>query len=326
MSNLLYILSHGHSGSTLLDLVCGSIDGAFSCGELRYLPWQFKRNGQKDGGVERQDICTCLEPFRNCIVWRPVWQHLSDRVGCDLFKNPFEYPISISRPQHYFQHKSFLPQSTARSLYMRLCKKHLLQKTSGFFYAASKKSVQRNWALFDAIEQVSGKKVIVDSTKDLLRFHMLYLKRRGLTRLIVLERDVKKVASSYAKMGSDPVQAARSWQRYYTQVDCFMRQYPDVPVLYISYEEMCRNPEETRRHIAEFSGLPLPQDEMAIDTTTYHLVAGNPSRYAGQVTIRSDESWRTSITNASQVREIQQIGDETQDVMNRIRIGGKSDV
>ena len=38
-TKLLYIVSLGHSGSTLLDLLSGTIKGVFSMGEAHFLSW-----------------------------------------------------------------------------------------------------------------------------------------------------------------------------------------------------------------------------------------------------------------------------------------------
>ena len=42
-AKLIYIVAAGHSGSTLLDMLIGSIPGVFSTGELNHLPWQLSR-------------------------------------------------------------------------------------------------------------------------------------------------------------------------------------------------------------------------------------------------------------------------------------------
>ncbi|MFW5804266.1 MAG: hypothetical protein ACOCWG_03435 [bacterium] len=40
MAKLIYIISTGHSGSTLLDILLGTFNNVFSTGEFRYFTWQ----------------------------------------------------------------------------------------------------------------------------------------------------------------------------------------------------------------------------------------------------------------------------------------------
>jgi hypothetical protein len=39
-SKIIFIISAGHSGSTLLDLLIGTLPSVVSTGELIWLPWQ----------------------------------------------------------------------------------------------------------------------------------------------------------------------------------------------------------------------------------------------------------------------------------------------
>jgi len=43
MKKIVYILSVGHSGSTLLDMLLGQFPNIFSTGELKHLTWQLYR-------------------------------------------------------------------------------------------------------------------------------------------------------------------------------------------------------------------------------------------------------------------------------------------
>jgi D-aminopeptidase len=60
---VVFIGSWSRSGSTLLDLMLGKVDGFFSAGELRLL-WQ-------RGAAENQ-LCGCARPFAECEVWSRV--------------------------------------------------------------------------------------------------------------------------------------------------------------------------------------------------------------------------------------------------------------
>ena len=84
---VIHIVSAPRSGSTLLDMLLGSVDGFFSGGELRYL-WQ--------RGVIQQRRCGCGLGISECGLWSNVlaaprlsqldpleivhWQHSVARV------------------------------------------------------------------------------------------------------------------------------------------------------------------------------------------------------------------------------------------------------
>ena len=101
MSKVIYILSKSHSGSTLLDYVVGSIPGAFSTGEVTYLPWQIQRGRgnpptvTKEQALDTQDVCTCLKSFQECELWSRVIERLSEKVGFDIYKDPLRFKIAV---------------------------------------------------------------------------------------------------------------------------------------------------------------------------------------------------------------------------------------
>ena len=319
MSSLVYICSLGHSGSTLLDLLLGSIPGIFSCGELQYLPWQLVRNGEVDGGITRQDICTCLNTFRDCPVWHKTVESLSDQIGFNIFKYPFRFRITLLRPQIYQ-----LNMSRNRFLIKRIYNRTIMTKSmrmlSGPIRALAYPSTRRNWMLMDTLANVTESPFILDSSKDIDRFHILHEHRPQNTFLIILARDVRRIASSYIKWKSDPIQAADGWALYYTRILKFLKLNPQIRSLFIWYEEMCEHPELVRNKIANFLNLPpISPMETEIDTRSYHMVAGNPSRYCGKVNIRIDNSWKSNIKNTQMLTYLDSLSIKMNPVFDKLQ-------
>ena len=60
---VVYLTGTGRSGSTLLGNAIGSLPGALSAGEIRFL----LRRGIAEGGR-----CGCREPVVECPVWQPA--------------------------------------------------------------------------------------------------------------------------------------------------------------------------------------------------------------------------------------------------------------
>ncbi len=99
MTKIISILSAGHSGSTLADILIGTIPGVFSTGECVYFPWQLYRNG---GMCQLgQDVCSCGKQFSECKAWAKVVANLSKQVGFDIYKEPFRFPMAMYKNQRY---------------------------------------------------------------------------------------------------------------------------------------------------------------------------------------------------------------------------------
>ena len=79
MTKYLYICSHRHSGSTLLDLFLGAHSKIESLGEIDFLPQDLALN----------DPCSCGSSIRDCQVWREVIERLSAKLGVDIRANPY---------------------------------------------------------------------------------------------------------------------------------------------------------------------------------------------------------------------------------------------
>src|SRR5690242_10887667 len=60
---VLFIAGSGRSGSTLLDMLLGQINGFYSTGELRFI-WE--------RGFGQNQLCGCGKPFRECDFWTEV--------------------------------------------------------------------------------------------------------------------------------------------------------------------------------------------------------------------------------------------------------------
>ena len=69
MTDVLYLLGKGRSGSTLLSMALGELDGVFAAGELRFF-WR--------RGLVEDRRCACGERITDCAVWGAVAERLAD--------------------------------------------------------------------------------------------------------------------------------------------------------------------------------------------------------------------------------------------------------
>ena len=313
MVNLVYILSAGHSGSTLLDMLIGSLPEVFSLGEATFFSWQIYRDGNMC--ELRQDICSCGCKFSECSVWKKIIKNLNAKVGYNIYADPFRFDISILRPLEYGKpYKKF--HRFVRAYYNRIFYKNKFSlDLTPVFYRYIKEQVYNNWLLFDTIKGSLGVSHVVDSSKDLIRLHFLYYARPQNTKVIVLIRDILGIAGSAVKRNEDPIKAAKMWVNYYKLViNAINKVFKNV--LLLKYEDIASKPHVVLEKIAKFLGKNSRNDNIKeLDTKKYHLIAGNPMRYKGRIVIQPDMSWKKLLTS-HQIVLIRKMGEKIFDQLN----------
>jgi len=289
MPKLLYILSAGHSGSTLLDILAGTVPGIFSTGECEWFPWQLYRNG---GVCELgQDVCSCGEKFSECETWVKVVTALSQKVGYDVYGDPFRFKIKIFSNQGYNKDSTFSERLFKASC-IRFMQFYYPIYLRNFFSHLARKEVNNSWFLFDTISEKIGARCIVDSSKDIMRMKFLHEKRPNDVYAVLLIRDILGVSASAVKRGGDPLVEARDWFNLYTRIFRILRKTDNLKIINVLYEELAENPQKIRNKIARFLDINAPKQPVRIDTREHHLVAGNPMRYTGKISIKYDDSWK----------------------------------
>ena len=270
---ILYILGRGRGGSTILANVLGEIEGFFSAGEVRYL-W--------DPVVVRQSSCGCGHPVGECPVWSRVLESLGD---VDL-----EQVVS-------WQHDIVRESNTLK----------LAQKTRKRYWAALEGYAAVTSRLYRTIQEVTGCKIIVDSSKR--PSYAAFIKR------------LEDCDPSFVHLVRDPRASAYSWhtRRYasahgneVTRRNAFdatvrwdllnlgselVRKRNGTPFMRLRYEDFAARPLEMVREVCDLVGegdVQLPfLDERTVMLTTNHTIAGNPSRFAtGELIVRDTAEWR----------------------------------
>jgi hypothetical protein len=279
-TTVLYVGGMPRSGSTLLDLMLGQLVGHCEVGELFYL-WQ--------SGVERNFRCACGEHFADCLFWTKVGESAYGGWGnVDL--------AEIQRLQRDVDATAHLPFILSPSLRPGFARK--LDRYTALVTP-----------LYRAIAEVSGARVVVDSTK---RPSLAYILRRapGIDlRLVHVVRDPRGVAYSWSQAVElpegtalrkhmktrSPLLISRRW----VTVNAMIAALP-VPKVRLRYEDLVREPaRELRRVAALTADVTGVTDPLAfLDGTTFthggsHTVAGGRIRMQhGPVTLRLDEKWR----------------------------------
>ena len=281
MVRVLYIAGSGRSGSTIVDNVLGQVEGLVSVGEVRFL-WE--------RGVLADRLCGCGEPFSTCAFWQPVMASMRERATS---------PIDAGRMA------TLLARGTrARHV------PWLLRARRNHSSVSSRLGDLPDvlGALYAAIAERSGARVIVDSSK--------------LPPYGELLRHVPGVDVSYVHLVRDPRATAYSWSRAKPlparDGGMMQRQSPSKSAalwtlwnataeglwarkreryLRIRYEDVIAEPRAAFTRMLALVGeeagdLPFVTDH-GVELRTTHGVAGNPSRFTtGTVELRADTEWR----------------------------------
>jgi hypothetical protein len=161
-----YIAGYSRSGSTLLDILIGSANETFSCGEICFLP---------ENGIRDNEFCSCGKLVNDCIFWKQVI-HRWNKVR--TFSNE-EY---INIYKKYFRNKR---------LFLFLWRIYFPNVELIAFFEDTKR-------LYKIIWQENHNKIIVDSSKS--PYVLLMLKKIGFNvTTIHIVRNLRGVLFSTSK-------------------------------------------------------------------------------------------------------------------------------
>lgn len=277
--SVVYIVGSGRSGSTILDTVLGNQEQIESVGELI--------NGPR-AWMNELEYCACGELAGECPFWsavREAWHHLHAR---NLALNDWRAIQSrFERPRYLF------------SVY-----RHAQRETTAFKeYAEGVKK------LYQAIAKVSGKPVVVDSSKNPVRaLAMSYVKGIDL-KLIHLIRDGRGVAWSLKKpyqkdpekgvqkdLPARPIwRTAMSWSINNLLAERAVSRLDSASTLQLRYEDFVSRPSEALDRVGYLTGLDFNKVNRALENgeefQVGHTIAGNRVRMGERIQLRADTEW-----------------------------------
>jgi hypothetical protein len=272
---IIFIAGLGRSGSTIIDNILGQADGFFSAGEARDL-W--------NQGCE--EPCSCGKPLKDCDTWVKIFLAAYGRepAGVD-----FAHALRMSQRLDRLRHLWWLVTSAGRTMADR----------SGM--ASEYLEITRR--LYTAIFEVSGAKVIVDSSKG--PSHAYLLECIGLADLYVvhLTRDPRAVVFSWGhSKGKWPpkglVRASMAWN-----ANNFASEWlwggRNGRYMRVNYEDFAEHPRSVMQSILKFAGeaqaeLPFISENV-VELRTLHGYGGTPGRYTGRIDIAPDAKWRSKM-------------------------------
>lgn len=284
---VLYFVGSGRSGTTLINGILGGMPGVLAGGELRYV-WQ--------RGVAQNHVCSCGKPFDECVLWTRIMERVLTMRGAGP-----EDPGRIG------------PRLLQR-LQLRRVPAMLLRWRFGGKAVPPHPDDASIEALYRAASDVSGARVVVDSSK-LPPYGMLLAQIPGIDlRVLHVVRDPRATAYSWlrekkaldhgddgALMPRQPVTKSSLLWLVWNTVSVLRWGGQRESYLRLRYEDFVAEPEASMRRVCELVGLDpadLPFTSAAqVDIRPGHVVAGNPNRHQrGEVAIRPDDQWRGGLS------------------------------
>ncbi len=285
--DVLYVGGFGRSGSTLLERSVGELADACALGELVHL-WE--------RGLGKNELCSCGEPFRACPFWAEIGRIAFG--GWDTFDT--ERALAL---KHAVDRNRNLPK--------------LLAPWSATFRRELREYVALYDAIYAAAAQVSGARVVVDSSKHASLAMCLRRASRSRIRIVHVVRDSPAVVYSWTKVVARPEAdgdtmarytpwRAAMWWNSYNLMFTVIR-LTGSAIRRVRYEDFMRAPLETVRGLAAWAGSTSDPaaylSDDVIRLTAGHSVAGNPMRFrVGEIAIRRDQEWASAMHPALQRR------------------------
>jgi hypothetical protein len=285
---VLYLGGFGRSGSTLLERSVGELGDACAVGELVHL-WE--------RGLANNELCSCGRPFRECPFWTEVGEVAFG--GWDALDA---------------EHVASLKHAVDRN---RRFGRLLLGSRFGMFGRQLGEYAALYDAIYRAVGQVSGARLIVDSSKHASLALCLRRASRSQIRIAHVVRDSPAVVYSWMKVVARPESTGDTMTRYTPgRAALWWNSYnlmftliglTRIPLRRVRYEDFMRDPLETVRGLATWAGSAAdPADYLGHDVVRLsagHTVAGNPMRFLnGQIPIRRDQEWACAMSPGLQRR------------------------
>lgn len=284
---VLYVMGAARSGSTILDTALGNNKNVESVGELIKLPVNGWRNNE---------YCACGERVNSCVFWSEILQEWVKSTGISDFEEFASLQHTMAKIWRPF--REFEQPDLSSSVF--------------------RKFTEQTLALYRVIHEISGKSLIVDSSKSPLQAYLMSLMPGIDLRIIHLIRDPRGVAWSmnkaYKKNEAKGVQSelkpnntwytAINWNRINNRCNWVRKQMKSESSIIVNYEDFVSNPGKTLSRVSElvendFSDVAEILDDHG-SLVVGHTVAGNMLRMSGNVKLKIDTEWKQNLSKIDQ--------------------------
>jgi hypothetical protein len=284
-----YVAGAGRSGSTLLECIVGELPGVVPAGEITHI-W--------DRAFCQNQLCGCGRPFRECAFWHAVRRRAFGNTG----EPNYEEIVALRRSLCTVVN---LPRLATRRLWR------------GRFGRRVRRYGDLLRRLYRAIRDVSGARIVVDSSKYAPEAYLLRALGGIDLTVVHVVRNSNAVAFAWQKRKVRPdvhwttaymprypfIQTAIAWDAFNLLIEWLGRR--GVPYHRVRYEDLVERTRETVAGVAELLGIERPGLDFvqadAVQLSGNHTASGNPVRFAtGIVPLRLDGEWRDAMPRPQQ--------------------------
>lgn len=278
----IFVLSDVRSGSTLLDQCLGAHRQVVSLGEVHWLHAYLSQD-RRIYDPEHPLECTCGKPVAECVFWNAVGREL----GRPLASLQLRSTLSTDEQGH------------SRTSTLARLPNRVFRLAPGLFRFGPVRSLfgghrmaRDSIDLFDAVAEVTGCELCVDSSKSPLRFRSVYDLQPDRTVAVILSRDYRAVVHSKMKRGAKLEIAATGWRRKMRQIDALTSGLPRKHLHYVKYEEFCAYPRAELGRLCEFLGIEFAEEMLHRPSENVHHIGGSPSKLdPGRSRIELDQAY-----------------------------------
>jgi sulfotransferase family protein len=292
-TRIVFIVGMARSGTTLLDLLLGRLEGWVASGELRRY-WHAESTPRW--------LCGCGRQLADCEFWRQVRADL--RKGGIL---PEEYPRFLSLQQ---SHLRLRPAPMARLVVSARGAGDTLSPLHRYQLGMSR--------LYSAVARAAEARVVVDSSKEPPDAYLATWNPAVEVFAVHLVRDPRAVAHSFAKRVPEPQPdleympranafgAAIRWNLRHGFCEALLKRRLGQRYMRMRYEDLVRDPAAAVRSIARFAREPDPDlrfiQNGRVEFEPNHTLSGNPLRL-GQtaIEVHPDDAWRAKLSRRQKV-------------------------
>lgn len=280
------VATSAYSGATLLAFLLNAHPQIVSIGEM-------------DGLIPSEDpeeyLCSCGQRIKDCAFWHSVSKSMTHR-GYDFDVADFDL---MFKPVGSRVIKR-ISTGSSRNRSLDRMRDTLFQAWPA---EASRRRawVNRNVAFVEAVLEVSGTKVFVDTSKGRWRLKLLHESSNLDVRAIHLVRDVKGVVNSRLRrrVDLDAREAAHQWVNLNRKLEITLQDLPREKQIQIRYEDLCQDVQGILAGLFAFCGV---DPSVAIEdlVSTQHHIVGNTMRLNSLLRIKLDERWKSELDKSQQ--------------------------
>lgn len=295
MSKHVSILSAGHSGSTLLGLVCDTIEGVSALGEIKRFPFFLHQANLEKDLPEKFWWCTCRKSLLECEHYSKVIPEISRMVGWDITTDPYKFKTT------FLMNLKTIGKQSLWTRAFRLILMNAIRDNNKFvqnqYLNYFNQIINHNHILYQAVVNVRKSDFLVDASKDPLRFWLLNQNEESESKALILMRDIRAVSYSFLrKEKGNPLIRCKGWIRTYNRLLSIFEKTPNATYKLVTYEDICRDPEKVQTDIAEHLGLQNREfRKFPRETREFHIVGGNRMGRKELIDIRYDDEWETKL-------------------------------